>query len=148
MGFDSANRSSNAVEEFMASAFDSPSFSCSRCFRAAARAANLDIFGAPPSRPPRGRIGSMRISPRRSSGMFSQGQSAKKSLAVEREAQGSMASRSKKGRSCSELNVSMVHRDSSSRERTDGNQVHDAAIESQSHVMQAGQNEVEIMNPP
>jgi hypothetical protein len=68
-----------------------PDFSFSFLFRAAAKAASLETFGAaslglPPRSPPRGYRGSIRIFPRRCNGMLSQGQSRKKSL-VENESE-------------------------------------------------------------
>ena len=54
------------------------------CFRAAASAASLDLgapsgLEVPPSSPPRGKSGSIRISPQRSFGILSQGESLKNS---------------------------------------------------------------------
>jgi len=61
-------------------------WSFSFLFRAAAKAANFETFGAaspgaPPRSPPRGCRGSIRISPRRCNGTLSQGQFRKKALA-------------------------------------------------------------------
>lgn len=77
-----SSRDMEVLMDFVPSA---PDFSFSFLFRAAAKAANLETFGAaslglPPRSPPRGYRGSIRISPRRCNGTLSQGQSREKSL--------------------------------------------------------------------